>query len=78
MPSDFMTDPLAGLLPKPMDEMTDEELQLFVTNIRALRTSSQMLKAEMNQSVEKVKTTKEKKQAQPMQQSVLNNLLSDL
>lgn len=73
-----MTDPLAGLLPKPMDEMTDEELQLFVTNIRALRTSSQMLKAEMNQSVEKVKTTKEKKQAQSMQQSVLNNLLSDL
>lgn len=39
--------PLAGLLPKTMSEMSDEELRAHVVNLRMLRSSSQSLRAEL-------------------------------
>jgi len=47
---DFETAPLRGLLDKPMDEMTNEELRARVMEIRRLRTTPQAFKAEVERS----------------------------
>ena len=46
--SDFKTAPLLGLLPKPTEEMTLDELREFVVNVNRLRLSPQTFRAELN------------------------------
>ena len=54
-----LEEPLVGLLRKPLEEYTDEELRDFVQRTRTLRDSRQTFKAELSKSAEP-KETKEK------------------
>ena len=54
---DFLTAPLKGLMPKPMQEMTEEELRQFAQEIRQMRQSYQTYKAEIEKHEEARGTT---------------------
>ncbi len=43
----YNEEPLAGMVPKTVSQMTEEELRAHVQNIRTLRSSAQTLKANM-------------------------------
>ena len=58
---DFLTAPLVGLCPKPVDQMTDEELRLHVMQVQQYRQSFQTFKAEVEQAeVENVRVKKQR------------------
>ena len=52
--------PLVGLLRKPLEEYTDEELRDFVQRTRTLRDSRQTFKAAVMSAQSEPKETKEK------------------
>lgn len=43
----YAEDPLVGLCPRPMEEMTEEQLRQFVVDQQTLRSSSQTFKARL-------------------------------
>jgi len=53
--SDFTEAPLVGLCPKPMHEMSEQELREFVTFVRQNRQSVQTFKANVNAATTKRK-----------------------
>lgn len=72
---DFMTDPLAGMLSKPAHLYTEQELDEFVAKTRQMRNSTQMMKAEMQKDVAKVKTESKPKPVARVDTKALNDLL---
>lgn len=50
---EFLTEPLVGLCPKPVDQMTETELRAFVVAQQALRTSHQTFRARMESRQQK-------------------------
>jgi len=75
--SDFMTDPLVGMLSKPAHLLSDAELDAFVAQTRQARNSTQMLKAAMAQDAAKVKVEKVAKK-EPKVEKVDTKALDDL
>jgi len=73
--SDFMTDPLSGMLSKPAHLYTEQELDDFVQRTRQMRNSTQMMKAEMQKDVAKVKTEPKSKAVVKVDTKALNDLL---
>lgn len=73
--SDFMTDPLAGMLSKPAHLYAEQELDDFVARTRQMRNSTQMMKAEMQKDVAKVKTEPKPKTVAKVDTKALDDLL---